>query len=306
MPPWPSPMRARLVHRRGCAHGGAARLADRAARRAVQLRRPRHHDLNDFKAIEGDRRWACARCPFSSARTGGKARLRYHGAAAGRRDRLVGGLGYALSRFRRRRAAGGANRADAPPAGRSAQERALVQRHGHDALRPRVCWISAFAVGAVLMESAMTRDTAQLGRDCPARPGADRARRHCGPDHLDPQPRHGGRVAIRRPCCRARWSALHYVIQILRPRWGYGSDMGGRRTPWIIGGMAVLALGGSARARDGAHGGIGRLPGIAVRGDRVYRHRHRRGGFGHFAARLLATQTAPARRAPQPPRSSGS
>ncbi len=37
--------------------------------------------------------------------------------------------------------------------------------------------------------------------------------------------------------------AWHYVIQLSRPRWGYGSDMGHRRTPWIIGGMGVLALG---------------------------------------------------------------
>lgn len=37
---------------------------------------------------------------------------------------------------------------------------------------------------------------------------------------------------------------LHYAIQILRPRWGYGSDVGGRRTPWIIGGMFALGLGG--------------------------------------------------------------
>ncbi|HSP24357.1 MAG TPA: BCD family MFS transporter, partial [Saliniramus sp.] len=37
---------------------------------------------------------------------------------------------------------------------------------------------------------------------------------------------------------------IHYGIQLLRPRWGHGSDVGGRRTPWIIGGMAVL--GGSA------------------------------------------------------------
>lgn len=41
---------------------------------------------------------------------------------------------------------------------------------------------------------------------------------------------------------------LHYAIQISRPRWGYGSDMGGRRTPWIIGGMAVLGLGGALAA----------------------------------------------------------
>jgi len=37
---------------------------------------------------------------------------------------------------------------------------------------------------------------------------------------------------------------LHYAVQITRPRMGYGSDQGGRRTPWIIGGMAVLAIGG--------------------------------------------------------------
>lgn len=36
----------------------------------------------------------------------------------------------------------------------------------------------------------------------------------------------------------------HYALQILRPRWGYGSDRGARRTPWIIGGMFVLAVGG--------------------------------------------------------------
>lgn len=41
---------------------------------------------------------------------------------------------------------------------------------------------------------------------------------------------------------------LHYAIQILRPRWGYGSDVGGRRTPWIIGGMFVLGLGGVVAA----------------------------------------------------------
>lgn len=37
--------------------------------------------------------------------------------------------------------------------------------------------------------------------------------------------------------------AWHYVVQLSRPRWGHGSDMGQRRTPWIIGGMAILALG---------------------------------------------------------------
>ncbi len=38
--------------------------------------------------------------------------------------------------------------------------------------------------------------------------------------------------------------ALHYGLQVLRPRWGYGSDVSGRRTPWIIGGIVTLAVGG--------------------------------------------------------------
>jgi BCD family chlorophyll transporter-like MFS transporter len=38
--------------------------------------------------------------------------------------------------------------------------------------------------------------------------------------------------------------ALHYLIQVVRPRMGHGSDVGGRRTPWMIGGMAALAVGG--------------------------------------------------------------
>jgi BCD family chlorophyll transporter-like MFS transporter len=42
--------------------------------------------------------------------------------------------------------------------------------------------------------------------------------------------------------------ALHYAVQVLRPRWGYGSDRTGRRTPWIVGGMAALALGGFGAA----------------------------------------------------------
>ena len=37
--------------------------------------------------------------------------------------------------------------------------------------------------------------------------------------------------------------AWHYAVQLSRPVWGHGSDSGRRRTPWIIGGMAVLAGG---------------------------------------------------------------
>lgn len=38
--------------------------------------------------------------------------------------------------------------------------------------------------------------------------------------------------------------AIHYALQVFRPAWGHGSDRGARRTPWIVGGMAVLATGG--------------------------------------------------------------
>ena len=37
---------------------------------------------------------------------------------------------------------------------------------------------------------------------------------------------------------------IHHVVQLARPRIGYGSDVGGRRTPWIVGGMAILGVGG--------------------------------------------------------------
>lgn len=38
--------------------------------------------------------------------------------------------------------------------------------------------------------------------------------------------------------------AMHYVVQLLRPRMGFGSDRSGRCSPWILGGMFVLASGG--------------------------------------------------------------
>lgn len=42
--------------------------------------------------------------------------------------------------------------------------------------------------------------------------------------------------------------ALHFAIQLLRPRLGFFSDAGGRRIPWIVGGMGVVALSGVAAA----------------------------------------------------------
>ena len=48
--------------------------------------------------------------------------------------------------------------------------------------------------------------------------------------------------------------ASHCGVQILRPVWGQGFDVGGRRTPWIISGMTTLALGGFGAALGTALG----------------------------------------------------
>ena len=89
---------------------------------------------------------------------------------------------------------------------------------------------------------------------------------------------------------------LHYLVQMLRPRLGHGSDQGTYRTPWIIGGMIVLALGGvgaaSATALMATHTTAGitlavvafLLIGVGV------------GAAGTTLLVLLARKVAPARR----------
>jgi len=42
--------------------------------------------------------------------------------------------------------------------------------------------------------------------------------------------------------------ALHYGMQLSRPWLGHGSDVGGCTTPWIVGGMSLLAFGGFGSA----------------------------------------------------------
>ena len=58
--------------------------------------------------------------------------------------------------------------------------------------------------------------------------------------------------------------AMHYLVQVVRPRMGYGSDMGQRRTPWIVGGMAVLGVGGALAAVATAWMGSDRIAGITL------------------------------------------
>ncbi|MBP7668031.1 MAG: PucC family protein, partial [Burkholderiaceae bacterium] len=58
--------------------------------------------------------------------------------------------------------------------------------------------------------------------------------------------------------------ALHYLVQMLRPRLGHGSDVTARRTPWIVGGMAVLAAGGVLAALATVWMGSSPAAGIAL------------------------------------------
>lgn len=91
--------------------------------------------------------------------------------------------------------------------------------------------------------------------------------------------------------------ALHYAVQILRPRLGFGSDEGGRRTPWIVGGIAVLGLGGVLAAA-----GIGLMAGQPAAGIALAVLAFVLIGIGVGAAGtsllvLLAKQVDPGRRA---------
>lgn len=90
--------------------------------------------------------------------------------------------------------------------------------------------------------------------------------------------------------------AWHYAVQLSRPRWGHGSDIGNRRTPWIIIGMGILALGGllatyATLMMPSAPllGGILAVIAYAMIGAGV-------GASGTSLLALLATQVAPARR----------
>jgi BCD family chlorophyll transporter-like MFS transporter len=91
--------------------------------------------------------------------------------------------------------------------------------------------------------------------------------------------------------------ALHYGVQILRPAWGYGSDVGGRRTPWIVGGMAALALGGAGAAVATAWAAREPIAGLALAALSFLLVGVGVGAAGTSVLALLATRVAPARRA---------
>lgn len=91
--------------------------------------------------------------------------------------------------------------------------------------------------------------------------------------------------------------ALHYAVQMLRPRWGYGSDMGGRRTPWIIGGMAVLSAGGALAALATAWMESALFAGVALAVFAFVLIGVGVGASGTSLLALLATRVTPQKRA---------
>ncbi|TVP75760.1 MAG: MFS transporter [Gemmatimonadales bacterium] len=58
--------------------------------------------------------------------------------------------------------------------------------------------------------------------------------------------------------------ALHFAVQVLRPRMGYLSDVGGRRLNWIVGGMAIVVLSGFMAAVATAVMDANRWMGIGI------------------------------------------
>ena len=91
--------------------------------------------------------------------------------------------------------------------------------------------------------------------------------------------------------------AWHYAVQLSRPIWGHGSDRGRRRTPWILTGMALLALGALV-----AVGALALLAARSVAGLPVAIVAFAMIGAGVGAAgtsllALLATRVLPERRA---------
>ncbi|PZF76068.1 MFS transporter [Aestuariivirga litoralis] len=88
----------------------------------------------------------------------------------------------------------------------------------------------------------------------------------------------------------------HYALQVLRPSWGHGSDKGGRRTPWIIAGMAALALGGFGAALSVHVMALNMLAGMAVAVAAFTLIGAGVGAAGTSLLVLLASQVAEARR----------
>ncbi|MBI1170431.1 MFS transporter [bacterium] len=90
---------------------------------------------------------------------------------------------------------------------------------------------------------------------------------------------------------------LHYAVQMSRPTWGYRSDTGGRRTRFIVLGMAALALGGFLAALGFVLMAQAFVPGLVLSILAYVMIGAGVGASGTSLLALLATATHPRRRA---------
>ena len=92
--------------------------------------------------------------------------------------------------------------------------------------------------------------------------------------------------------------AVYHAVQLTRPRFGHGSDVGMRRTPWIVGGVALLAVGGVAAAAATGLLEHHPLPGIALGLVAFAAIGAGAGAAGTALLTLSATIVSPAERGP--------
>ena len=92
--------------------------------------------------------------------------------------------------------------------------------------------------------------------------------------------------------------AIHYAVQMLRPRFGHGSDGGRRRTPWIVGGLCVLALGTVGAAASTALMSLSPIGGALAATIAFLAIGAGVGSAGTNLLTLVATHVAAERRAP--------
>jgi BCD family chlorophyll transporter-like MFS transporter len=90
--------------------------------------------------------------------------------------------------------------------------------------------------------------------------------------------------------------AWHYAVQLSRPRWGHGSDLGHRRTPWIIGGVGIMAIGAIVAADATLMMGSSPIAGFLLALVAFSMIGAGVGASGTSLLALLATRVAPERR----------
>ena len=270
-------------------------------------RRARNHDAQRFQV---DRRRPASGRSLTAGATWrprrSAARLRGHGRAADHRQSVCsprwGRPVYAAA------VAALAARDNSPlmPSSWSpirAEQGRRLQRDRNDALRARH---AGERLRPAIGRNGGLTCTAPLGwiEHRAARARADGARRDRRSDDVDDQPGDGGRACRCRRWFRALLVGAHYGVQILRPAWGYGSDVGGRRTPWIVGGMAALALGavgaalGTALAATSSDRSASRLAAVVLPDHRRRRRARRALRFSRCWPTGVAPLDAPLRRPP--------